>query len=200
MRLILAVLLTLAAPAAAQHLPQAYSVTGVAPNDVLNIRAAPDAQSAILGTLGPYALNIEVLQISDDGRWGMVSVPEGNGWVNLRFLAIQPGPAPGEVARPMLCLGTEPFWSINFTVRGTEYNDPETGHPVPLEVKAQDGGDSGYFAHLTQPGGIEHRLIIRRDFCSDGMSDRLYGLSALRFTTGPDGVQVERACCTLDAR
>ncbi len=200
MRALALLALALASPAAAQHLPNTHSVTGVAASDVLNIRAAPNAQAPILGTVPPFAINVEVIALSDDGRWGMVGLPEGNGWVNLRFLAPDPEPAPGAVPRPMTCLGTEPFWSLVFGIRRDEYMDPGLAHPVPLEPLAEAGDRAGWYAHLEQTGRGEHRIIIRPDLCSDGMSDRLYGYSALRFSEGPDGVQVERGCCTRDAR
>ena len=38
-----------------------FDVTGVAANDVLNIRAAPDASAEIIGTLSPNARDIEVV-------------------------------------------------------------------------------------------------------------------------------------------
>lgn len=190
----------LATPAAAQHLPNTHTVTGVAANDVLNIRAAPSAQAPILGTIPPFGINIEVIGLSEDGRWGMVGIPEGNGWVNLRFLAPDPMPAAGAVPRPMLCLGTEPFWSLAFNIRGTEYMDPGLAHPMPIEVLEEAGDRQGWFAHLKQTAWGEHRVIIRPEMCSDGMSDRIYGYSALRFFEGSDGVQVERGCCTRDAR
>lgn len=186
--------------AAAQPLPNTHSVTGVAADDVLNIRAQPDARAPILGTLPPFAIGVEVIALSEDGRWGMVGLPEGNGWVNLRFLAPDPPPPAGALPRPMVCLGTEPFWSLTFGIRGTDYIDPELARPEPLEVLDEAGDRQGWYAHLKQAARGEHRIIIRPEMCSDGMSDRLYGYAALRFFAGPDGVQVERGCCTRDRR
>ncbi|MBO6774261.1 MAG: hypothetical protein JJ897_01915 [Marinibacterium sp.] len=50
--LALAMLLPVAA-SAQDRWPGLYSVIGVASNDVLNIRIAPDASSDIIGSFGP---------------------------------------------------------------------------------------------------------------------------------------------------
>ncbi|HGG04386.1 MAG TPA: SH3 domain-containing protein, partial [Aliiroseovarius sp.] len=98
--------------ALAQNLPDAFFVTGVAADDVLNIRAEPSARSAIVGQLGPQAINVEVIAFSDNGKWGKVSTGEGNGWVAMRFLERSNHTPAGEVPRPMACFGTEPFWAL----------------------------------------------------------------------------------------
>ena len=60
---VLILLLALALPLRAEEFPAAYAVTGVASNDVLNIRARPDAGSAIIGSLAPDATGVEVNQL-----------------------------------------------------------------------------------------------------------------------------------------
>ena len=52
---------------AAEILPQAYQVRGVAKDDVLNIRAAPSASAESVGQIGPYGMNVEVIETSPDG-------------------------------------------------------------------------------------------------------------------------------------
>jgi len=94
--------------ASAQSFPWVYNVTDVAEDDRLNIRAAPDAGSAILGDYYAYAVNIEVLETTPDGSWGKVGAGGRNGWVSMRFLDRQPDDYPHEFPRPMVCSGTEP--------------------------------------------------------------------------------------------
>ena len=59
-------------------------VTGVAANDVLNIRERPTASSAILGFIPPNACYIQVLGRS--GNWYRISYGGTVGWVNGRYL------------------------------------------------------------------------------------------------------------------
>ena len=59
-------------------------VTGVAANDVLNIRERPSASSAIRGFIPPNACYIEVLGRS--GNWYRISYRGTVGWVNGRYL------------------------------------------------------------------------------------------------------------------
>jgi SH3-like domain-containing protein len=65
-----------------------YRVVGVAWNDVLNMRAAPTASSAIVGTIPPDAAGIAGTG-GCDGAWCRVSYLGLAGWVNTRFLAPQ---------------------------------------------------------------------------------------------------------------
>ena len=72
---ILLTLLFLALPAQAQDFPALYAVTGVAADDVLNIRSRPDAGAPIIGALAPDSTGVEVLGRS--GNWALVSAGEG---------------------------------------------------------------------------------------------------------------------------
>ena len=75
--------------------PQAmpYQVTGVAADDMLNVRAGPGVENVILGMLAPDAAGISptgrVETASDGGTWWQIddpTLPGGTGWVNARFL------------------------------------------------------------------------------------------------------------------
>ena len=81
------------------NLPARFSVTGVAADDVLNVRAAPDPAAPILAELPPDATGVEVIALSDDGAWALLPRPEGQGWASTRFLApndetLPPFPSP----------------------------------------------------------------------------------------------------------
>lgn len=185
----------LAGPLWAQTLPAQYEVTGVADNDVLNIRAEPRASAELVGTYWPYALNIEVLRLSDDGGWGMVGLPEGNGWVSMRYLRPQPV-TPGDFPLPLTCYGTEPFWTIGLYPGGSEYNDPFIGR-MDLELLEGEAGANGVLARLR---GDDRKidLITERGWCSDGMSDREFGWRATAFLRFVDDTYTVSGCCTLD--
>lgn len=72
-----AILVLLATALQAQLLPDRYSVTDVDANDVLNIRSGPGVAFDVIGYFGPYALNIEVMDVRDG--WAMVPAGEVNG-------------------------------------------------------------------------------------------------------------------------
>jgi uncharacterized membrane protein len=198
-RLVLAALLLSAAPAGAEPFPAAYRVTGVAANDVLNIRAEPSAAAAKVGTIGPYGFNIEVLRLSEDGKWGQVGLPEGNGWVAMRFLEPTPPADPNEVPRPLSCFGTEPFWSLAFFPEGAEWQVPDLPR-ADLTVTEEAVAWSGFRLSAEEGPTRIFDAIISRQQCSDGMSDRVFGFAASLFIESPDGNVVVTGCCTLDHR
>jgi uncharacterized membrane protein len=189
------VLLLCPALALADSFPASYRVTGVAADDELNIRAAPDAGAALLGSYAPTRANVEVLALSDDGAWAQVPLPEGAGWVALRFLA--PMPAAEGIPRPLTCLGTEPFWSVSLQGTGARYATPEAD--LPLILQSEVVADDGFLLATSDENDWQRTAIIARAACSDGMSDRPFGLTYTGFVAGPGGMAfVERGCCTLD--
>ncbi len=193
-----------AGPARAQpHLPAAYRVTGVAADDVLNIRAAPSARAPIVGRIAPFALHVEVLELTGDARWGRVPLPEGSGWVAMRFLAPTPREDPAALPRPLSCRGTEPFWHLGLFPRGAEWTTPDAG-PLRLDGGHEAVAPEGFLARLRAPAGAgrgtDYTLIVQREGCSDGMSDRPFGFSARLFLEGAAGNRALSGCCTLDHR
>ena len=188
-----------AASLGAQTLPASYLVKGVKADDTLNIRSEPSANAQIVGEIGPYDLNIEVLELTPDRKWGKVGLPEGNGWVSMSFLDLIPPTDPYLVQRPLSCFGTEPFWSISLYVRGAEYNSPETG-AVPLTVTHEAVADQGVLIELEEGPTLNRTLVVTRETCSDGMSDRVYGFATRMFSEAPDGNAALSGCCTLDHR
>lgn len=193
-------LLLFCGAAQAQSLPAAYQVQGVAAGDVLNIRAEPSASAPVLGSFGPYDLNIEVLRLSEDGRWGRVGLPEGTGWVAMRFLKATPPDDPDTIPRPFTCVGTEPFWSLALTARGgMEWSTPDTPR-TDLSLTEEHVATQGYFARAEEGPTRLYSLTVTREWCTDGMSDREYGFLARLFIESPDGNLLLSGCCTLDAR
>lgn len=193
---LIALFLTLwAGTLAAQDLPALFSVTGVQTGDVLNIRAAPDAGAAKVGEFGQYGFNIEVLETTADGGWGLVGIPEGNGWVSMRYMARQEV-EPYAIPRPISCVGTEPFWRISLYPRGSEYE--MMGEPrSDLTLLSETVAPNGYLAVLEQGPTLNHTLIVERGACSDGMSDRRFGWRAMLFLDAPDRALVHSGCCSL---
>lgn len=63
-----------------------YRVTGVASDDVLNIRTEPSARSPIIGSFSHRAQSIEVIGIDSGSRWVLVRFGNQTGWVHGAFL------------------------------------------------------------------------------------------------------------------
>lgn len=194
-------LLLLPLAAQAETLPALHEVTGVAAGDVLNIRAEPSASAARLGALAPGAAGVEVTALSPDGRWGRVNAGEASGWVAMRYLARQTGPGWDGLAAPLACSGTEPFWSADydpaaraFTLRTPE--DP-AGRRLDVLWHRATAGRSGRIGVLLPEG---FALLAAED-CSDGMSDRAYGLSISLFPAAGPAAEGAAAglsgCCSL---
>jgi uncharacterized membrane protein len=172
-----------AGPAAATQeyiLPTLFDVTGVAADDVLNVRAGPDAGAEILGTLAPDAERIEVVAQDADGVWGQVNVGERAGWVALRFLAYRTDVwEAGRLPEGLRCFGTEPFWSMRPDWSRLVVATPEA--EAALELRAVLG--TGVFrdptrALVAEGEGRRVTLVATPGACSDGMSDRAFGLVA----------------------
>ena len=186
----------LCGPAAAQTLPAIYSVTGVQDDDVLNVRREPTVQSDIIGVLEPDAADIEVVALSENG-WGLLNTGEGSGWVNMRFMELVSAFAwpPATLS----CFGTEPFWEATAVeFRGALEVTLNTFDDAPLEGVAHPGSSANsldrwsFFGRDASGSGIAASL--RREQCSDGMSDRAYGISIELLLEGTSAHL--SGCCT----
>ena len=191
----LALALCLAGPLAAQDLPALHDVTGVAADDVLNVRSGAGAGHARIGTLAPDARGIEVTEI--DGAWGRINTGEAAGWVSLSYMARQSGQWQDGLPDPRQCFGTEPFWSlalagddIVFEPMGAE---TQSG-AITLRVRA--AGRPDRYAFAGEVGADRAILVMGRGACGDGMSDRLYGLSADLLI----GDTLYSGCCSVQPR
>lgn len=70
---------------AAEAAAATYRVIGVAANDVLNIRSAPNAESSIVQTIPPNGRGVHL--VGDcTGQWCQVDYRGARGWVNRTFL------------------------------------------------------------------------------------------------------------------
>jgi len=197
--LLLAMALLLPAlTAQAQLLPEVYTVTGVATNDTLNIRARPSSRSADIGDIYPNE-QVEVIALSENGTWGLVISGEANGWVAMRFLRPTPLPTMPDSAMPLqlVCTGTEPFWSATFwTNRNLEFKDYASSSAAPTFQRIEQSTTADGFAPVSfafTAGRFTGTLD--RAQCSDGMSDRSFGwqLRLIEQTNG--GLQLRKGCC-----
>lgn len=196
-RLIFALLLLPAVLWADQY-PGIYDVTGVASDDVLNIREQPSAKSAIIGELAHDDFDIEV--VARKGKWGRVNTNERSGWVSMRYMKRLPE-SDYAVGRLIGCNGTEPFWGL----------DIAQGHSVLFQIMGEDkirvaaglmapavGRIDRYRLIADSGSGTRLAMVMRHAACNDGMSDRDYGLEVdVLYSTPGDGTMLLSGCCSL---
>ncbi|MDO5529853.1 MAG: SH3 domain-containing protein [Paracoccus sp. (in: a-proteobacteria)] len=193
--------LALASPALATQeyiLPTLFDVSGVAADDVLNIRAEPNASSEIIGTLAPDATQIEVFETR--GNWGLVNSSERSGWVSMRYLDYRTDVwEAGALPENLTCLGNEPFWSIAAEGSDLVFKHPEGEERYPGLRVLDDGiPRSPRRALVAGEGANRMSAVITPQICSDTMSDMAYGLSATLIVEGAharDGAQMLHGCC-----
>ena len=208
MKSILTVFLAFWACAApAQDLwPALFDVTGVTSDDVLNVREAADAGSAIIGSLAHDQTDVEIAFASDDGQWGAINVGERSGWARLSFLQRHPGNWTDAQAVFGQCFGTEPFWSLSLIEpKGSHLllDTPEghSGWQLFDRQLSRNRNDRLSLAagKATALGSLPTMYVsLRSEACSDGMSDRSYGLG-VDILHWRDGFQSLSGCCTLGA-
>lgn len=187
----------------AETFPALYAVTGVAADDVLNVRSAPNAGSSKVGSLVPDQKQIEVVIIDDAAKWGLISQGEGAGWVAMRFMRRLDQPAWHSLNQPLSCSGTEPFWSLGFEPAQNKVTfDSLGGSPDRFEMLAGavplGRPPSTLGMHATSQNASMF-ATFHQSACSDGMSDRVYGLSVDLFIQQADGLVGYSGCCSLRA-
>lgn len=191
-------------PAAAQELPALYDVSGVAADDVLNIRADPRATASLIGELAPDASGIEVTALSGNRDWGRVNTAERSGWVSMAYLEPEPvRAADGYFDHPLACFGTEPFWSLDNDTSGRVAYTPMDGEPVILTRTATaSSANRGGHSQLMEASSetVSATAILRREECSDGMSDKLYGLTLDLVLRGAEESRFVSGCCSIAPR
>ena len=202
--ILVALMLISPARATQDQWPALFDVTGVASDDVLNIRAAPDASSEIFGALRHNATGIEVIRPNDRETWGLVNIDGRVGWVSLSFMARRPGQWLGSEPAVQSCAGTEPFWSLQFDGERLRFNTAElsaTGGRLdrwPSENRRDAHGFS--LRVLPDAGPPQDGLaIVTLQRCVDGMSDREYGLRVDMLLGSLMEQRLWSGCCTLQA-
>jgi uncharacterized membrane protein len=186
--------------AAAQSLPALHDVMGVAADDVLNIRAGPSASEPVVGTLAPDAEGVEVVALDAGGAWGRVNTGERSGWASMAYLERQPEQEDGALPVPMGCFGTEPFWSLRVAGSGLVFEGVSIDRvETSLATRTRASGLRGRYGFVGWGAGETSGMhgIVRREACSDGMSDRLYGLSLDLLVSAGGTLNQYAGCCSL---
>lgn len=197
----LAVVWVLGAGAAlAQSFPALYDVSGVASNDVLNVRSGPGVQFGVVGALAHDATRVSVTAI--DGNWAQVNAGETAGWAALKYLSARP-PVDLTTATRVTCSGTEPFWSLD-TVPGdkallTTPDSPLVDVFKAWKFKRLPASLEKYLLH-GEATGRELSVLAQPAVCNDGMSDRVYAIDVTVIVSGTGwekGGVVYAGCCAL---
>ncbi|MCI2400107.1 peptide-binding protein [Aliiroseovarius subalbicans] len=178
-------------------MPALYDVTGVASDDVLNIRQSPAASSDLVGSLAPNAIGVEVIRLSDTGSWGLVNTQEWAGWVSMRFMARHPDQ--GLFPMPATCFGTEPFWSMTLPKAGPVAFKSAAGENYSFQTKTTMTANGMPYRYSVVADGSDGTMhsVISRSACNDGMSDMEFGLTIDVILRAAAGYTHYSGCCSL---
>lgn len=189
-------LLALPAWAAPDIFPSLVDVVDVRADDVLNIRAEPGTRGAIVGTLPPGATAIEVVG-GQDG-WLRVNAGEASGWISARYTRAREDVwQQGAVPATLSCYGTEPFWALGLDGDALRYSEPEgASRHEGLRILMPQGAAPGPERALLAQG-VTALIAPAPGLCSDGMSDRLYGLDARLLIGEGEGTRLLQGCCSI---
>lgn len=178
--------------------PSYHMVTGVAADAALDVRAGPSAEAPVVGRLPPGAGPVEI--VADMDGWGRVVAGEGGAWVSMRSLAPVEIAGIGASALPdgLVCTGAEPFWTLAFA-EGAATLETAAGSP-PLAMTILDAAEA---AGRTDPtalwlaGAGEGVAHVERRFCSDTMSDRVYGYGVTVSVATAEARRTLSGCCRV---
>lgn len=185
--------------AVADEFPAMHRVTGVAHDDVLNIRTQPNARAEIIGGFAPGEAGIEVIALSENGRWGLVNTGERAGWSHMRYLTRDMAGSWRDGTHALVCYGTEPFWRMPIflpTHRAEFHSAGGGGFELVTDAGALPSTRFPPTLAVPFSGTREGMAVLRGEACNDGMSDREFGVSVLIYWRGDtDGLS---GCCTLN--
>lgn len=190
--------LLLPAAAAAQDFPVLFRVVNVPAGDVLNIRAEANARASIVGHFDRTQVDIEVVGLSEDRNWGLVRTDEGVGWSAMRYLQAERTDTWRDGQQTLTCMGTEPFWTFHIYLPTTaaSYDSLADGSvALTTDAPALPRTAGPYTLAVPFSGARTGMVVIRNGVCSDGMSDRLYGLEGQVYWRGQ--AQGLTGCCML---
>ena len=180
--------------AGAQTYPALHDVA-VSAGSSLNVRAQPTVASSRVGSLAHGQTGIEVTAADPTGNWGRINHEGMAAWASLAYLQAQPAPTvpPGD---RLTCAGTEPFWALEI-VQGQSAVLKRPGEAdLPLAAATAQPASNRFEPFLVDLGA-SHAAILHRETCSDGMSDQLFGLSALLLDLAAGGKTLFTGCCSV---
>lgn len=184
--------LSLGLPAASAN-AETVEVTGVAADDVLNLRAEPRTGAALVGALAPATSGVETMKQS--GSWTYVRFGQQEGWASSRYLRPALSFTGGPPPFPLHCVGTEPFWSLTLDGKRAVYRTPEIAEAASQVASIEPSRNSTIVWRVRPADGpVSSAVIEGRQACSDNMSDTIYSFRIHAETR--DG-QLLSGCCEV---
>lgn len=180
-------------------LPALFDVAATAETGALAVRARPEAGADALGALEPGATGVEVVARDPAGGWGQVNVGEASGWVALDALAPTADVwGAGRLPTGLRCFGTEPFWSMRPDRARLVVATPEGEVALALGAVLGTGVEGDPRRALVAEGeGRRITLVMTPAACTDGMSDRAYGLGATAIVEVGAEPALLAGCCSI---
>ena len=174
-----------------------HDVVRVDPGDRLNVRAGPSTQFGIIGKIDRGSLDVEVVDRNAEGTWAQVNLGELSGWTSLTYLAPQVGGSFPDVSW-LACFGNEPFWSMDVVVGGAARFVTPGADTLRFQAGRieQANGRRGLFGLTAESGAGQATMVLRQQACSDGSSDRSYGLDAAIVLRGERNATLS-GCCSI---
>jgi len=194
------IIATLTTTASFAHDVGLYGVIDVATDDTLNMRAGAGAGHPVLDGFRNGAL-VTVTGFDAAQKWASVQKDGQVGWVSMRFLTLidiaSKTTIPAQT-QPLICSGTEPFWSAVVGSEQVFYSD--------IEANAVAGGVTFTVAAAGRPPSLVGFSAdplsgaLRQQACSDGMSDITYDWSVMLINRSGTGSRVVEGCCSLQTQ
>ncbi|MDA7423858.1 SH3 domain-containing protein [Thalassococcus lentus] len=207
LRFVIAIVLTANTALAGGHfdaapLPALFNVVDVASDDVLNVRQQPTAKSPIISELAYDQTYVEVIEVTENGRWGRVGTGEsGMGWVYMRYMAAVPnGSFPDWPA--MRCNGSEAPWMFTFEQGGEAIYRQSYEEGMRLQASALRKGSESFLAWGMAARGpnVTVTASIRQLQCDSTMIDDTSGFQGVIVAAFADGTTYTHSgCCSLVA-
>lgn len=169
-----------------------HRVVAVPLDDVLNVRLSASANAPLVGAIPPTAAGIEILG-RPNADWAEIRYRRLRGFVAARFLEPVAMTLPEGLPEPLLCTGTEPFWSVRLAGGRAVYDSPDTG-PQELGAAVPRTSSNSLLVRSFVAGGLTG-VVTEDRFCSDGMSDTRYSHAIT--LVGPE--RTLSGCCRTDA-
>ena len=107
---------------------------------------------------------------------------------------------PGALPPGLACFGTEPFWTLRPDGGRAVFSTPDRRRRgAGAESRRSVTGIAGdqRRALIAEGDGRRITATIAPGLCSDNMSDRLYGLTAMVVLEGEDVPELLTGCCSL---